>query len=442
MQVSIETTSGLERRLIIGVPAARVDGAVDARLKESASRVRLDGFRPGKVPMKVLKQRFGPGVRQEVLQEVMSESFQEAVTRENLRPAGLPSIEARTNEPGKDFEYIATFEVYPEIELADYSRIVLTRHSAEVTDADVDTMVSQLQQQQASWVQVDRAAATGDQVTIDYLGKKDGEPFEGGSAEDATLELGSGRMIPGFEDGIVGMAVGETREVPLTFPAEYHNEELKGAAVVFTITLKKVEEKKLPELDDAFFALFGVKEGGEQAFREEVQKNMQRELKKAARNRLKNGLMDKLRALYPDMQIPGALVSQEIRALKQQTAQQFGGVNIEKLDLDSLLPDDMFREQAEKRVKLGLILNAYIQQKSLVADADKVRAMVEEEAATYENPEEVVNYFYGNQQQLQQFEYAVLEDTIVDELLAQAQVTDETISYEAMMTPAQAEPEE
>ena len=436
MQVSIETTSGLERRMIIGIPADRIDGEVDARLKKNAAQVRIDGFRPGKVPMKVLKQRFGPGVRQEVLQEVLSESFQEAVNKENLRPAGMPAIEAKTNEPGRDFEYIATFEIYPEVELADFSKIELTRQQASVEDADVDKMIDQLREQQGSFEAVERAAAAGDEVTIDYLGKKDGEAFEGGSAEDAKLELGSGRMIPGFEDGIIGMSAGESKDLELSFPEDYHNEELKGAAVVFTITVKQVAEKKLPELDDEFFSKFGVAEGGEEAFRKEVRDNMERELSKAQRTRLKNRLMDKVRELHPDIQIPKALVKQEISALKQQTLQQFGGgAGMENLDIDSLLPDDMFQEQADNRVKLGLVLNAIIQQQSLTADADKVRALIEEEASTYENPEEVVNYFYANQQQLQQFEYAVMEDTIVEQLLEKAQVSDESVSYETMMSP-------
>lgn len=436
MQVSIETTSGLERRMIIGIPADRIDGEVDARLKKNASQVRIDGFRPGKVPMKVLKQRFGPGVRQEVLQEVLSESFQEAVNKENLRPAGMPDIEAKTNEPGRDFEYIATFEIYPEVELADFSKIELTRQQASVEDADVDKMIEQLRQQQGSFEAVERAATEGDEVTIDYVGKKDGEAFDGGSAEDAKLELGSGRMIPGFEDGIIGMSAGDSKDLELSFPEDYHNEELKGAAVVFTITLKQVAEKKLPELNDEFFSQFGVAEGGEEAFRKEVRDNMERELTKAQRNRLKNRLMDKVRELHPDIQIPKALVKQEISALKQQTLQQFGGgAGMENLDIDSLLPDDMFQEQADNRVKLGLVLNAIIQQQSLTADADKVRALIEEEASTYENPEEVVNYFYSNQQQLQQFEYAVMEDTIVEQLLEKAQVSDESVSYETMMSP-------
>ena len=256
MQVSVETTSGLERRLIVGVPSSRVDSAVDSRLQEAAKTVKLNGFRPGKVPMRVIRQRFGQSVRMEVLGQVMNDSFYEAIQQQGLKPAGRPEIEPKSLDEGKDIEFVATFEVFPEIELKDYSSIEVKKPVAEITTADIDEMIENLRTQRASWEVAERAAAEGDQVNIDFAGTKNGEEFEGGKAEGTDLELGSGRMIPGFEDGIVGMTAGEEKVVALTFPEDYHSEELKGAAVEFKIKVNAVKERKLPELDDEFFKGF------------------------------------------------------------------------------------------------------------------------------------------------------------------------------------------
>src|SRR5690625_1701097 len=298
MQVSLEATTGLERRLTIGVPSAEIDQEVNNRLQKAAKTVRIDGFRAGKVPMKVVRQRFGAGVRQEVIGEVLNRSFYEAVEQEKLQPAGQPSIESVKDEAGQDLEFVATFEVYPEIAVADLSEVKVVRPVAEVTDADIEKMIENLRKQQGKQVAVDRAAVEGDTVKIDYVGRRDGEEFEGGSAEDATLGLGSGRMIPGFEDAIVGMKAGEEKVVPLTFPEDYHAEDLKGAEVEFTIKLNSVLEQQLAELNDEFFALFGVSEGGEEKFREEVRANMERELNHAVRNKVKGRVMEQLLKLH------------------------------------------------------------------------------------------------------------------------------------------------
>ncbi|MFA7553582.1 MAG: trigger factor [Spongiibacteraceae bacterium] len=435
MQVSIQTTSGLERKLTVGIPAARVDGEVTTRLQKAAGTVRLDGFRPGKVPMKVMKQRFGAGVRQEVLQEVMNQSFSEAIVQEKLKPAGMPHIEPKNIDPGSDLEYVATFEVFPEVEVKDYSSITVVKPVAEIVDADVETMIETLRKQQASWTPVERAAAEGDQVNINYVGTKDGEAFDGGTAEGSDLILGSKSMIAGFEDGIVGLKAGEEKVLSLTFPDDYQAEELKGAAVEFAVTVNTVSEQVQPELNEAFFEKFGVKEGGEEQFRKEVAENMQRELTNAIKNKIKTQVMDGLVAAHEDLQLPQALVKQEISALKRQMVQQFGGAAA-SLDVDSLLPDDMFTEQAERRVRLGLILNDYITREDISADADKVKETIEGFAATYEDPEEVINYYYGNQQQLQEIQSMVLEETVVEKIIAQANVSEDTCSYEDVMKPA------
>lgn len=429
MQVSIETTSTLERRLTIGVPAARVEQEVNARLQRAAQTARLDGFRPGKVPMTVIRQRFGAGVRQEVLGEVLSQSFAEAVRQEKLRPVGQPSIEPKTLEPGKDLEYIATFEVFPEIVPGDYSGMEVVKPIAEVTEADIDKMIETLCKQQGTWVDVQRAAQTGDQANIDYVGTKGGEAFAGGSAEGTDLVLGSGRMIPGFEDAIVGMKIGEEKVAALSFPADYHNEELKGAAVEFKIKLNGLKEQQPAELNDELFGRFGVKEGGLEQFRKDVADNMSRELKNATRNRIKNQVLDALLQIHADLVVPGAMIGEEIKALRAQTVQQFGGARND-IDFTTILPDDMFRAQAEKRVKLGLILNELIARDALKPDAERVRAMVEEVASTYEDPQEVIDWYYGNRQQLQGIEAAVVEEQLVEKLLAGAKVTDKVCGYE------------
>lgn len=436
MQVSIETTSGLERRLTVGVPAAEVDSEVDTRLQKAARNVRLPGFRPGKVPMKVMRQRFGAGVRQEVLGEVMSRSFQQAVIQEDLRPAGQPSIEPRNLEPGRDLEYVATFEVFPEVQIAEMKGFAVSRPVAEVTPEDVDKIIEVFRKQQGSWDEVERAAETGDRVNIDYTGTRDGEPFEGGSAEGSDLELGSGRMIPGFEDGIVGMKAGDEKTLELTFPEDYHNEELRGASVSFAVRVNSVKALTPAPLDEELFRTYGVEEGSEEQFRKEVAENMNRELKNAVQNRVKQQVMDAVLAAHESLEVPKALISQEIDALRRQMFQQFGQAP-KDLDLRSLLPDEMFAENAERRVRLGLLLAEMIRQFELKADADKVRETIEELASTYQDPEEVINWYYGNQDQLAAIESRVLEDSMVERLLQEAEVAEEPCSYQEAISQGQ-----
>ena len=440
MQVSIETTSGLERRLTVGVPAERVDREVNSRLQKASRNVRLNGFRPGKVPMKVIRQKFGDGVRQEVLGEVMSQSFQEAVIQEKLRPAGQPSIEPKNLEAGKDLEYIATFEVFPDVEIADMSGFEVEQVVATVEDADIDTIIEVFRKEQGSWNEVERAAADGDTVNIDYTGTKDGEEFSGGSAQASDLELGSGRMIEGFEAGIVGMSAGDEKTLSLSFPEEYHNEDLKGAAVEFTVKVNGVKERVLAELNSELFGKYGVEEGGLDVFRKEIGENMARELKNAIRANLKQQVMDAVISAHESLEIPRALLQQEISAMRQQMMQQFGGMGGEQMDLESLLPEEMFKDKAEPRVKLGLILSEMINKSELKADAEKVRETIEEMASTYQDPEEVINYYYSNQEQLSSVESKVLEDQVVDKLLESATIKDSECSYQEAISRAQEQP--
>jgi trigger factor len=434
MQVSIETTSGLERRMTVGVPAERVEVEIENRLKKVAKQVKIDGFRPGKIPFKVVKQRYGAGVRQEVVGEIMSQTFYEAVTQEKVQPAGQPSVEPKQLEAGKDLEYVATFEVYPSVELADFAAIEITKPVAEVTDADVVKMIDIFRKQQGSWDAVERAAAEGDQVNINYAGTKDGEAFDGGTADNSDLELGSNSMIPGFEDGIVGLSAGDEKTLELSFPEDYHNEDLKGAAVQFDVKVNAVNERTEAELNEEFFAKYGVSDNGEEGFRAEVKANMERELANATSNKVKTQVMDAVLAAN-EVDVPKALVAGEIETLRNQMFQQFGA-GAENLD-KSILPDDMFTEQAERRVRLGLLLGEVIKAEKISPDADKVRAKVEEIASTYQEPEQVVEYYYGNQEQLQAVESAVLEDQVVDTILAKATVTENEESYEDVIAQQQ-----
>lgn len=431
MQVSVETTQGLERKMTIAVPSEKVDSAVNSRLQEAARNVKLNGFRKGKIPFKVIKSKFGAGVRQEVVGELMSQSFYEAIDQESLKPAGQPSIAPKNLNEGEDLEFVATFQVYPEISLPDFSKIELERLGAEISESDIDEMIETLRKQRQTWEVVERAAASDDMVNIDYAGKLNGEEFEGGSAQGTNLVLGSERMIPGFEAGIEGKSASDVFTLDLSFPEEYHNKKLAGKEVAFEITLNSVSEQVMPVVDEEFYKSFGVEDGGNDAFREEVTSNMGRELKTASRNKLKTKIMDAL-AEAVETDIPDALVAGEIQQLREQALQQFGGgQNIDA----NMLPDELFKEQAARRVLLGLVLGEVIQQQELKADPAKVREAIEELAATYESPDDVINWYYGNQEQLGTIESNVLEDQVFDYIIGQSAVTDKQVDYQEVIKP-------
>lgn len=440
MQVSIETTSGLERRLTVGVPATEIDNEVNKRLQQAAKTTRINGFRKGKVPMKVVRQRFGAGVRQEVVGETINRSLQKAFEEQKLRPAGQPQIEPKQLEEGKDLEYTATFEVYPEVDLKEIEGVEITRFKAEVTEQDVDEMIDTLRKSQASWKPAEREALDGDQVNIDFVGKKDGEAFDGGSAEGHKLVLGSNSMIPGFEDGLIGAKSGEEKVLNLTFPEDYQVDDLKGAEVEFTVTVNAVEEQVLPELNEDFFKSFGVESNDVDEFRSDVKENMDREKDRIAKTRVKTQVLDALLAAN-EIEVPAALIANEIQALRQQALQQYGQMN-SQLDMASLLPDELFRERAERRTALGLLISEVVVREKLTADKDRLKTMIDEIAATYEDPQSVVNYYYGNQELLAGAEAAVLEDQVVDHLLSKAAVDEKTIPYQELVKPEQAAEQE
>ncbi|MBQ15013.1 MAG: trigger factor [Gammaproteobacteria bacterium] len=431
MQVSIETTEGLERKMTVAVPSELVDTAVNERLQEAAKTVNLKGFRKGKVPLKVVRTRFGKGVRQEVVGELMNQNYYAAINQESLRPAGQPKIEATSIEEGEDLEFTAIFEVYPEIELPDFTKLSAERVTAKINESDIDNMIETLREQRLTWETVERPAADEDRVNIDFVGRLDGEEFEGGKAEGTDLLLGSGQMIAGFEAGIDGKSAGEKFTLPLTFPEKYHSTELAGKAVEFDISLNRVSEKVLPEINESFYESFGIEEGDNDAFRAEVMNNMDRELRAASRSKLKSKVADAVVSLV-DIDVPESLVTAEIQGLREQALQQMGGgQNIDT----SMLPDDLFKEKASRRVVLGLVLGEVIKAQELKADPEKVREAVEELASTYEVPEEVVNWYYNNKEELAGIESTVMENQVFDYIIDQAQVVDKVVSYADVIRP-------
>jgi len=431
MQVSVETTSDNERRMTIGVPAEKVEKEVDKRLQEAARTVKMNGFRPGKVPMKVVRRRFGPGVRQEVLGEVMRESYMEAVEKEDVQPAGWPRFEPKTVEEGKDFEFTAVFEVMPAIEVGDLTKISVEKPVSEVQDKDINKMIDNLRRQQATMKEVKRKAKKKDVMTIDFKGTIDGEAFDGGSAEDQQLTLGEGQFIPGFEDGLIGAKTGEDHTLDVTFPEDYQNESLAGKAAQFAVTVKKVEEPQLPELTPEFFQQFGVEADSEEGFREEVRKNMERELKNGISTKIKNQVVDGLLEVT-EFKPPQALVDQQIETMKKEAVQQFGG----QMDA-SQLPSELFQDQAERRVRTGLIFQEILRKEELKADKESVDAKLKEIAATYQDPDEVIQHYNSNPEQMQQLESVVLEDKVVDLVLEKAKVKEKKYKYEDAVKPPQ-----
>jgi len=431
MQVSVETTQGLERRLTITVPADAIDSAVKSRLQQLAKTQRINGFRPGKVPVSVIKKRFGQAVRQEIAGDVMQQNFYQAIVQEKIQPAGMPNFELTKDEDGQDLEFVASFEVYPEVEVKGINDIEIEKPVVDITDADLDKMMETLQKQHATWKEVKRKAKKNDKVIIDFVGSVDGEEFEGGKAEDFELELGQDRMIPGFEKPLVGAKTGEDVTIEVTFPEDYHAENLKGKDAVFQVKVKKVEGQALPKVDEDFATLFGVQEGGVEALQAEVRKNMQRELDQTLKTQIKEDVIAKLVAAN-EIDIPQALIDQEVDALREQAKQRFsqqqgGGQNLPEL------PAELFTDNAKRRVSVGLLLGEVIKQNELKADEAKVNEMIETAASAYEDPKEVVEYYNNNQELMQQMQNVALEEQAVEWVLEQANVTEVTKAFDDVM---------
>lgn len=432
MQVSVETTQGLERQVTITVPADKIDSEVKSRLRELAKRQRIDGFRPGKAPVALIQKRYGLTVLQEVAGEQMQRHFYDAIIANKLTPAGAPTFAPGQLEQGKDLEFKATFEVYPEVEVKNLDKIEVNKPVVDIGDADLDKMLDTLRKQHAKWEEASGAAALNDRVIIDFVGSIDGEEFEGGKATDFTLELGQGRMIPGFEDGLVGKKAGEQVTVDVTFPQEYHAENLKGKAASFAVTVNKVEQQVLPELTDEFATLFGLETATVEALKVEVRKNMERELNQNIKAKVKDQVIKGLLASN-DVDVPQALIAGEVDVLRKQALQRFGN-NVDPKQLPEL-PASLFEEQAKDRVKVGLLLGEVIKTNELKVDDKKVQALIETVASAYEDPQEVVQYYNSNKELLQSMRNVALEEQAIEVILAGAKVTEQKAAFDEIMNP-------
>lgn len=425
MQFSVETTQGLGRRMAITVQADVIKQAVSKELVDVAKEVRIDGFRKGKVPMNIIAQRYGASVRQDVLNEIMQRNFIDAIVKENISPVGSPSYFPGEYHEGSDFSYVAEFEVFPEIELTGLDALEVEKPIVEITEEDVDRMVETLRKQQSTWQESNEAVQDDNRVTIDFKGSIAGEEFAGGQASDYRLIVGQNSLVEGFDQGLVGREVGEEFNLDVTFPENYPTEELRGKLVSFAVTLKKVEVRELPELDKSFIARFGIADKSLDGLRHEVRKNMDRELVSAIRNYIKAQVMDGLIAANP-LEVPEALIESEIEELGQQARQRLGYTDKKPLDL----PRKMFEEQAVRRVKIGLLFNEILRANNLVVDEDLVQTLIEEIATSYEEPQEVIDYYRNNPQMMKNMHNAALEQQAIDAVVSQAKVREKVMGFQ------------
>ena len=427
MQVSVESTGSLERRIEVSVPKEQIEQAVDERLKKVSRTAKLKGFRPGKAPIKVIRQQFGAQVRQEVVGDLVQSTFAKAVTDAKLVPVTGPRIEPIANVPGEDLKYRAIFEVFPEVKLAKVEGLAVNRPVAEVSHADIEAMVQNLREQRPKFVEVDRESGNGDRVTMDFHGELDGKGFEGSEGKDVAVVLGAGRMLKDFETGITGVKAGDAKQVPVTYPADYHNKDLAGRTADFSVQVKKVEEKQLPPLDDEFCREYGVTEGGIEQLLSEVADNMRRELQANVQTRLKQQLFDRFIESNP-VDAPKALVEQQVRDMQVDTARRIGAK-----DASQMPPPDAFVEPARRRVALGLLVSELVKTASLQLDRTRVDARLAELAATYPDPDAILSAYRQNPDAMRQVENMVMEDQVVDYLLERAKVTDQPSTFKELM---------
>lgn len=432
MQANLETLGQLERRLSIAVPLAEIDSEVEGRLKRLTRTVKMHGFRPGKVPYKVVVQQYGGQVRQEVLGDALQKSFGEAVRQQNLKVAGYPKFDAKPLADGANqFEYSATFEIYPEVAVGDLSQAVITRPALEVGEVEIDKTIGIMRKQRATYEPVERAAADGDRVTMDYKGTIDGNPFEGGTAENSSIVLGEGRLLPDFEKQLPGMKSGASKTFELRFPDDYHGKEVAGKTATFEVKLTQVAAPKLPEIDAEFAKSLGVADGDLGKMRAEIKANLEREVKTRLNNRVKDQVMQALLDATR-IEVPKALVEMEIERLQTQARQDFAARGIPVRD-DMPLPAEVFEKQAKRRVNLGLILAEVVRANNLNARPEQVKAVVEEQAQSYEHPQEVVKWYYQSPERLRDIESMVLEENVVVWALNAAKVEDKAIAFDELM---------
>ncbi|STZ62893.1 Trigger factor [Moraxella lacunata] len=437
LDVAVNVISDKETQLTVKVPVGTIQSKVESRIRSLAKTAKIDGFRKGKVPVSHIRAQYGAGIQQEVINDVIRDTVFEVLADKKVRAVGVPSIDDVKLE--NDFlVYQASVETMPEVEVKGLSEIEVERQVATVSDEDVDTMIENLQKQRQTFETKDGELADGDEATFDFEGSIDGEKFEGGSAENFRLIIGSGQMIPGFEDGMKGMKAGEEKTIKVTFPEDYQAENLKGKEADFKITVKEVKEAKLPELNDEFFELFGVSEGGLDKLKADVRKNMEREIKSAARNQVKQATFDAL-VEKNEFDVPNAMLAGEIdrqrNLMLQRFAQQFGA-NPNTFD-KNMLPDELFEDQALRAVRLGVLVGQIIDKQKLEVDQERVTAFISEAAENYEDPAEVIEYYTNDKQERAGIEAVVLEDQVVEYILSQGKVTDKEVKYQDLLAAAQ-----
>jgi trigger factor len=423
MQFTVSAGEGLTRRIEVAIPHTRVAGQVDRKLRELSRTARIRGFRPGKVPLPILKQQYGAQVHGDTVTELIRETFAEAIDKEKLRPAGGPRIEPISLEPGADLKYAAVFEVMPEVTVKPVNDLAVERPTVEVTEADVDAMIESMRRQRVDYREVEREARKGDRVTVDFQGRLDGTPFPGGEGKDTPFVLGSGRAIADFENALLGMKAGESKTVPVSFPENYAARELAGKTTEFDLAVKRVEEEVLPEVDLAFAESFGITEGGVEKLREEVRASMEREAAEAIRTRLKTQVFDALARENP-VQLPTALVDEQVQELQYDYLRRIGAK-----DASQMPPREPFEESARRRVLLGLLVGEIVRRENIAVDRERVNDRLNELASAYPNADEVRRAYLQNPQALRQIETGVLEDQVVDWVVGQAKVTDRPIGF-------------
>lgn len=434
MQVSVETLKGLERKITVSVPTEKVEEEVSLRLRNLARKVKVDGFRPGKVPMHVVKNRFSDSVREDVARELVQSTLYEALQKNELVPAGSPFVEPTQVESGKDFIYTAIFEVFPEIKIVELNKAEIEIIRAEVKDSDVDDMLEKLREQNKEWHEVSRAVAKGDKAVIDFQGFLGDKAFEGGNAEGYEIVIGSGAMIPGFEEGLIGGKKDKPFEIKVTFPSDYGHKDLAGQEATFKITIQKVMEGKLPALDEAFAEKFNIKEGGVDALRKDIKENMVRELERRVSAMNREKIFDKLMESN-QFDLPMALIDKEIEHLKHDMYHRLFGHEHSENEKIPDFPRALFEEQAKRRVHLGLLFSEYVKKHELAADKARVDAMIEKFASAYENPDELRNWYQGSKERLAEVEALVMEEVVAEKISEDAKLVEKPMAYDAVMNP-------
>jgi trigger factor len=433
MTVTVETLEKLERKITLTLSAQALQSEVENRLKRIARQVKMDGFRPGKVPLNVVAQQYGYSVQYEVMNDKVGEAFAQAANEAKLRVAGQPKITEKEGAPAGELHFDAVFEVYPEVKIGDLAGAEVDKVSADVNDAAIDRTVDILRKQRRTFAQrgADQAAADGDRVTIDFAGKIDGEPFEGGKAEAFQFLVGEGQMLKEFEDAVRGMKAGESKTFPLNFPADYHGKDVAGKTADFLVTLHKIEAQHLPEVNEAFAKSLGVDGGTVEALREDIRKNLAREVKFRLQARNKQSVMDALVA-KAELDLPKSVVQAEIDRLVEGARADLKQRGIQDAD-KAPIPEDLFREQAERRVRLGLVVAELVRSNELQAKPEQIEAHLQEMAASYEKPVDVIRWYKGDNRRMAEVEAIVIENNVTEFVLAKAKVMDKSVSFEELM---------